>query len=110
MNKKTYLFIIALLSVALCVSVTFNLTGKTEASAAPAAPVEKAKVSKKAAKLSTDIIDDINSEFNGTMFQVASYDSGRLTLNFRQDIGGGLFANKIIYVDDVDVDNDVSYE
>ena len=110
MNKKTYLFIIAFLSVALCISVTLNLSGKTEASAAKAAPVKKAKVSKKVAKLDSDIIDDINSEFYWVNFQVISYDNGRLTLNFRKDIGGGLYDNKIIYVDDVDVENDVSFE
>ena len=110
MNKKTYLFIIALLSVALGVSVTFNLTGNTEASAAKASQVEKAKVSKKAANLSPDVIDDINGEFYWVNFQVISYDNGRLTLNFRKDIGGGLYDNKIIYVDDVDLENDVSFE
>jgi hypothetical protein len=106
MNKKTYLFIIVLLSTALCVSVTFNLSGKTEASAAKVAPLKKAK----AAKLRSDIIDDINSEFNGTIFHVVAYDNGRLTVFMRKDIGGGIYDNKILYVDDVDIENDVSFE
>ena len=101
-SKNVYLFVIGILSIALCVSVTLNFTAKTEAS------VKKAEASKKIA--GSGIIDDINSNFYGTIFVEASHDNGRLTLNLRQNVGGGLFINRFIYVDDVDIETDVSFE
>jgi hypothetical protein len=101
-SKNVYLFVIGILSVALCVSVTLNFTAKTEAS------VKKAEASKTLAK--SDIIDDINSDFYGTIFVQASHDSGVLTLQLRKNIGGGLMINKFITIQDVDIENDVSTE
>ena len=101
-SKNVYLFVIGILSVALCVSVTLNFTAKTEAS------VKKAKVSKKLAK--PDIIDDINSNFYGTIFASASHNDGTVTFTLRHDFGGGLFLDQYIIIENVDIDNDVSIQ
>ncbi|MET0753248.1 MAG: hypothetical protein ABWZ66_07735 [Pyrinomonadaceae bacterium] len=107
-SKNVYLFVIGILSVALCVSVTLNFTGKTEAAVENAASVKKVEVSKKLAK--PDIIDDINSNFYGTIFTSASHDSGTVTFMLRQDFGGGLYLDRQIIIQNVDVDNDVSFQ
>lgn len=107
-SKNVYLFVIGILSVALCVSVTLNFTGKTEASVKKETSVKKAEVSKNLAK--PDIIDDINSNFYGTIFTSASHDSGTVVFTLRQDFGGGLFLNRQITIENVDVDNDVSFQ
>jgi hypothetical protein len=101
-SKNVYLSIIAILSIALCVSVTLNFSAKTEAS------VKKVKVSEKSA--TSGIIDDINGDFYGTIFAQVSEDNGTVTFTLRQNAGGGLFVNRYILIENVDVDNDMSMQ
>jgi hypothetical protein len=99
-SKNVYLFVIAILSVALCVSVTLNFTGKTEASAKKAAAERRAMA---------DIIADINSDFYGSIFVGASHNDGTLSFTLRKDIGGGIFVSKFIIIQNVDLE-DISTE
>lgn len=101
-SKNVYLSIIAILSIALCVSVTLNFSSKTEAS------VKKIKVTEKSS--TSGILDDINGDFYGTIFAEVTEDSGTVTFTLRQDAGGGLFINRFILIENVDVNNDMSMQ